>query len=236
MKSYSIETAHNVSIAFRPATIGDRILAAIIDWLVIGLYLLLTFNFIINFTSINWLFYIGALPALMYHLLMEYFFHGQSPGKLAMRLQVMRINGSEADFTAYFLRWVFRLLEITLTLGVAALLTVIINGRGQRLGDIAAGTALVCKPTRKSRSFLDQLDADDRPVTFPQVTHLSQADFALIREALESYNFEPGNEIMIELRDNMLKKMGAERKSSARKDLEAMLNDFKRMHYDNEPG
>ena len=87
---------------------------------------------------------------------------------------------------SYPIRWLFRLLEITLTIGLIAFLTVLINGKGQR-GDIAAKTTVV--KLRSKVKLSDTIYADinsDYIPKYASVIELADVDISTVKEALAS--------------------------------------------------
>ncbi|HCI71200.1 MAG TPA: RDD family protein, partial [Balneola sp.] len=86
-------------------------------------------------------------------LIFEVVWNGKSFGKWMMGLQVVMLDGSSPSFGNYLIRWMLRLLEVSFTNGILAFITVLINGKGQRLGDIAAKTCVI--KTRKKVKLSD---------------------------------------------------------------------------------
>ena len=145
MQSVEVRTAQNVKIRYEAASIGDRIVAFFLDGIVlvaitVGLSGLVSSMEATLPVSVSVLLF---LPLMMYHLLMEVFFNGQSIGKKTLNIKVVKLDGSRPSLGAYVIRWLFRILEITTFTGVLALIVILVNGKGQRLGDIAAGTTVV---------------------------------------------------------------------------------------------
>ena len=62
-----------------------------------------------------------------YHLVCEYAFNGRSLGKYTMRLQVVKLNGKKLTFWDCMLRWIFRLIDISISSGVVALVPSVLN-------------------------------------------------------------------------------------------------------------
>jgi hypothetical protein len=74
-----------------------------------------------------------------------------------------------------------------MTSGVIAFFTLLLNGKGQRLGDIAAKTCVVKvgKRTKIDDTMFEELN-DNYDATFSQVVELSDKEIAIINEVLKS--------------------------------------------------
>jgi hypothetical protein len=124
-------------------------------------------------------------PLVFYHLFAELALDGQSLGKRIMKIRVVKIDGTEAHFLAFFIRWIFRLVDVAFLFGAISTLTIIINGKGQRLGDIAANTTVI---RLKSSSVADTLFTrlpDNYELTFTQVNKLEDKDIYTIKEVIQ---------------------------------------------------
>ena len=109
MDNIKIQTTQNVDIEYELASIGDRILATLLDYLFFFGYILLVFLFIAligsDIEDNLWLLVVLFLPILLYDLLCEMFFQGKSFGKMIMKIKVVKLDGTQAGFGAYLLRW-----------------------------------------------------------------------------------------------------------------------------------
>lgn len=192
----SILTSQNVALEYEPASLGDRILALMLDYLIFLGWMIFYFVLIRllpgafqnRFASTVLL----LMPFMLYDLLCEVFLNGQSLGKIAMKIRVVMLDGSPPNLGAYLIRWLFRLIESPVFLaGIVPLITVAANGRGQRIGDIAAGTTVVklTRPVTLAHVMYRALP-EDYQVQFPEVTQLSDRDLNIIREALRLNNPE----------------------------------------------
>jgi len=123
-----------------------------------------------------------GIPSFLYFLLLESFWDGRTPGKAALGLRVVKIDGSKPGFGSYFVRWLMRTIDITLTSGGVAVFTILLNGKGQRLGDIAAGTTVITerKKVQLSHTILETIEEDYVP-KYPQVTVFTDADMQKIK-------------------------------------------------------
>ncbi len=210
MQRINVQTAQNVRIAYEAASVGDRIIAFFIDILLIVLVLMglstLRDNLGMDLpTSVK---IVLTLPFMLYDLIFESVFQGQSIGKMALKLKVVMLDGSRPSIGAYFIRWVFRLIEITGTSGMVAAITILINGKGQRLGDIAAGTTVVKLQQKRSvqRHELIKQEPEEYAVSFSNVDNLTDKDIAVILETLKVYR-NSGNKIPVETVENKTKEI-----------------------------
>ncbi|MDI1255160.1 MAG: RDD family protein [Flavobacterium sp.] len=196
MTQLSINTTQNVNINFTAASLGERILATIIDLLVQVAYLIIVFWLIFNVMGLgdavnDWdrwsqaaIIIIFMIPVTFYTLFMESVFEGQTLGKMAMKIKVVKIDGYQASFGDYLIRWLFRLVEIWTTY-VLGLIMIIVSSKSQRLGDMAAGTALITLKNNVSinSTILEEIDMAYVPV-YPSVIKLSDNDVRIVKETM----------------------------------------------------
>jgi uncharacterized RDD family membrane protein YckC len=212
MSQVSVSTPFNIYLEFEIAPIGRRMLAWVLDMVVLLVYArgMKYFLYIILFNSKSYSRGIDMLlvsvPMLLYHLVMEVTWHGQSLGKKAMGVRVISIEGGEPRLGQYLMRWIFRLWEwpmffgflamdtfnlffqviATGILGIFVVIIIAISSRNQRLGDLAAGTTVV--DLRYRFSLADTLFKDiqvaDYKVMFPDVMRLSDRDINAIRSVI----------------------------------------------------
>lgn len=240
MQSIEIQTAQNVNIEYPVASIGDRVIAAIIDQLIMVGYLLVIiflYIWILNLTEGSAIYFPVAyfiilfLPLFFYHLLCETFLNGQSFGKKIMKMRVVKIDGSQAGIGSYFLRWILAPIDIYFTYGAVGLITLLINGKGQRVGDLAAGTTVV---KLKAEVKLDDTILRATPVNyevkFPQVSVLSDKDIAIVKEVLDMNYKNPDifiyEQILQKTKSAVEKKTGISSNMRAITFLDTVLKDY----------
>ena len=197
MSEANIITGQYVQISQSPASLGERIVAQIIDSFLIICYLVGVSLLIAEldfFYRTKMLFFLIAiyLPALFYHFLMELFNHGQSVGKMVMRIRVVKKDGTTPGIGDFFMRWLLQLVDLGFS-GVGALV-ILISKNSQRLGDLAAGTIVIqLNDYRKIQVSLDEfyyLDRKYKPV-YPQAEDLSLNQLDVIQRTLNSeYGYE----------------------------------------------
>jgi uncharacterized RDD family membrane protein YckC len=203
MENIRVETTQNVDIEYGLASIGDRIIASIIDGLLIGLGFVTLIVILSLFEEFIWtggaFFTVAILiiisAAVFYPLYMEYFFNGQSIGKIAMKIRVVKLDGSQPAFTAYFLRWLLRLFEVNITSGAVAIVSILVTSKSQRLGDLAAGTTVIKIEKRTSlRDTIFHYVEDNYEPVFQSAANLEVSDIDLMKRLIEKnkrHNVEP---------------------------------------------
>lgn len=208
MDKFQIETAQNISIIQNVAGIGERILAYLIDGLVMLSYILFV-SYLLGLlempASSQWVYLlIIGLPVFLYFLVWETTWNGQSPGKAALNLRVVKLDGTKPAFSSYLIRWLLRIVDITMTSGSVAVVTILLNGKGQRLGDLAAGTTVITEKARigLDRTLMVDLPEDYQP-KYPQVTVLSDRDVQeikdLYRESVKNSQFQVLHSLSLKL-------------------------------------
>ncbi|RNI28814.1 RDD family protein [Rufibacter latericius] len=234
METLKIRTTQNVEVEYEIASVGDRILAYLIDcvvgfgWMTICA---LVFFFLAaqggqpSTAAIVVVVVVAMLPFTFYHLLCEIFMNGQSLGKRAKDIKVIKLNGQTPGVGDYLLRWVFRTLDIWFY-GIVAICTIVITGKGQRLGDLAAGTSVI-KTTaiRKRNPFQVQLE-ENYQVVFPEAAVLSDKDMALIRKLLAKAIEHRNEELLSRIATRAKEVMGVQPNLTDREFLKTVIKDY----------
>lgn len=190
MQTINVRTTQNVSIQYPIASIGDRILAYLLDTVILTAYTIAIVALFINIDmEIIWIWIMMLVaPWLLYRLFFEIFMNGQTPGKRTLNIQVVRLDGTQPSIGNYFLRWIFEFVDIYPLSGALAVIIIAANGRGQRLGDIVAGTTVVKLIAQReiTASEIFVTTENTYQPTFPQVVQLEPRDIELIQRALEA--------------------------------------------------
>ncbi len=232
MHSIGIESAQNVVIQHEVASLGDRIVAYIIDMLVILAWIVVMA--VLIFVSIDALEFgavtvtlivIAVVPYMFYHLVCEITMDGQSIGKRAQRIKVARLDGGQPTLGQYVMRWVLRPIDGFYWLG---LVVILINGKGQRLGDLAAGTTVVSLKQRlRVQDTLMTDVAAEHQVSFPEAVRLSDAQAALIKEVISNTQVNDRWTLVEEMAAKVRAAIGNEGQGlKALEFLQAVLRDY----------
>jgi uncharacterized RDD family membrane protein YckC len=221
MSIVTIATPFNIDLELNVAGFGKRLLAWIIDTCIQTAYYFAYVNVVhsnlpynSNLRMLSGLF-LGALPLMSYHFLMEVFFNGQSIGKRAVGIRVVNFTGNRASISQCLIRLLFRsfglvplvvaiLLDMLNSISDSAMwvwfflilmlasgsifLLYIFSKYGQRLGDRLANTLVI-----ESRATADihktiylNIDEQSYTVRYPEVMKLTDRDINGIRNLLDA--------------------------------------------------
>ena len=195
MAESTIITGQFVRISQTPASIGERLLALVIDYFLIVIYVYSTATLLTElrlpsgFTLIFFLCVI-YLPILGYSFLCETFNHGQSFGKRIMNIRVVKADGTTPSISSYLLRWLLFPIDGPITGGLG-ILVVLLTKNSQRMGDLAAGTMVIKeKNYRKIQVSLDECDYLTKGYhpRFPSAAELSLEQINVLSKALELHH------------------------------------------------
>ncbi|MFN4027438.1 MULTISPECIES: RDD family protein [Flavobacterium] len=199
MSQLSINTTQNVVINFTAASIGERIGAYMLDLLVKAAYFIIIYYVFFSFFQIdrwlnqldNWsqaaVYMLFFLPIAFYSLVQEALLEGQTLGKKLVKIKVVKIDGYQAGFGDYLIRWLFRVIDISIGSGIIGLITMVVNSKTQRLGDISAGTAVITLKNKVtiSSTILEEIGHEYQP-KYPLVIKLSDNDARIIKETFQN--------------------------------------------------
>jgi uncharacterized RDD family membrane protein YckC len=202
MQTVRIKTTQNIDIDYEIAGLGERVLGRLIDMalfiliMVAGAIIIsLTSGF--NSTAIVVLVIIYLVLFVFYDLGCETMMNGQSVGKKMMKIKVISLDGARPSVGQYLLRWLFRIVDFSLSSELCALICVAVSDKKQRLGDMVAGTTLIkTKPRVVAEGLVFTPVVDTYQPVFTQVTMLNDNDISLIHEVIRSY-FATGNQEVV---------------------------------------
>lgn len=188
MKNIEIATAHNIIFKYELATVLHRILAYMIDTAILSMYYIAMSIF---FGWSTMLFYIFAfLGVALYHFIFEVFNRGQSIGKKVLKLRVVTLRGTTPTTKDLFVRWAFRMIDITFSVGLLAIINIVGSEKNQRIGDLIAQTSVVSLKSSSAISLksLRELNRSEDVVNYPSLRQYSDEDMLLLKHAITRYH------------------------------------------------
>ena len=156
-ETLDINTPENVAFGYRVAGIGSRFLATLVDTLIIfflQVVVMVAYSVIINVLDADpsssgsaWVAAIMGLVIFLfywgYYVFFEMLWNGQTPGKRWTGLRVIRADGTPITLSESFIRNLTRLVDFLPAAYGVGIITMFIDKRSRRLGDLAAGTLVV---------------------------------------------------------------------------------------------
>lgn len=217
MTELQINTTQNVNINFTAASVGERILAFLIDWIIKIAYMIVVYQIFFNLFDIDdkiadmdgWsqaaIYGVFLLPVFFYTLIFETLLDGQTLGKRILKIKVVKIDGYQASLADFVVRWIFRIVDLNMMSGVVALVTIITSPKNQRLGDMTAGTAVINLKNNIhiSHTILEELEDSYQP-TYPNVIKLSDNDARIIKETFVTAKASRDYATIIKLRKKII--------------------------------
>ncbi|MCL9805627.1 RDD family protein [Flavobacterium amniphilum] len=240
MSELTITTTQNVNINFKAASVGERIAASLIDILVkiaysfVVWYVLLeglgiAANFAtMDYWSVTAIVIVFFFPAVVYSLALESLFEGQTLGKKIMKIKVVKLDGYQASFGDYLIRWIFRIIENNLFGGLIGFIAIVASKKVQRIGDMAAGTAVITlkNSISISNTILEDIGHEYVP-TYPLVIKLSDNDMRIIKETFNSALAQDDYELINKLKEKIERVTGIKKQSENNREfIRTILKDY----------
>jgi len=155
----SIDAPEHIELTFDLAGVGSRFCATLVDSIILTIILGL---FSVAMNSLNVLEYnmgllaggfehwiVAALILIIFAILWGYYiafelmWNGQSPGKRLLKLRVMKTGGYPITLLESTIRNLIRLIDFLPLFYGIGVITMIIDKKWRRLGDLAAGTLVI---------------------------------------------------------------------------------------------
>jgi len=202
----TLQTPESVELEFTLAGIGNRAYALLIDYLVLGVVLIVfliawavfsiqLLDFINNLAGNNnqlglWLIAIQILITFFiyvgYFVFFETLWQGQTPGKRFVKIRVIRDDGRPVRLQQSTLRALLRPLDDSFFLGV---FLIVLSKQEKRLGDWVAGTLVIQEEqpvasvnlpvSKEAQTLANQLLQE------AELSRMLPEDFAVVRDYLQ---------------------------------------------------
>ena len=162
--SYDLRTPEQIDLQYDLAGLGSRFMALAIDMLIQGavvaafvaVFGLGAAIFAVSFRDLFGrdgflVLSVGVAVAILltflftwgYFLVFEVIWNGQTPGKRVAGIRVLTTRGEPVTLVHALVRNLLRLVDILPTSYMVGTICILVTRRGQRLGDLAAGTVVV---------------------------------------------------------------------------------------------
>jgi len=204
MQTIKVKTAQNIDIDYEVAGVGERTLARLIDFgFFLAAYLIALIIYTLIQKSVGYrvaaivIIIVYVALFVFYDLACETLMNGQSFGKRIMKIKVISLDGGRPRFSQYLLRWLFRIIDFTLSFQLCGLLSAALTQKQQRVGDIVAGTTLIkTNPRTKARNIVFKPVENNYQPVFTNMGALNDQDITLLQEVIRSY-YQSANQNVI---------------------------------------
>jgi uncharacterized RDD family membrane protein YckC len=214
-----VETPEQIGIDFEIAGVGSRMLAAIIDVLIMSILLLVATiaplvliasareaagtmaenigkqdHIFRNVNALGLAIVFLSYFAIQwgYFIVAEVLTDGRSPGKRAMGLRVVRADGFPIGFAETIVRNLVRIVDIVPGVYGIGLVSMVAGRKMQRLGDVAAGTIVIKERVGQGKSSIAAVPMPGEQKPMPP-TRISAALTPAEMTLLTSYRYRAGS-------------------------------------------
>lgn len=210
MTTLLVPTSEGVELRHEIAGAGSRFAAGILDGLIlVGSYLALVIVVLVPLSFdptrvsgfvLGLLAGGGLLAVLAYHALFHALRGGQTPGKRALGIRVLSVDGLPPTAMQVVLRALLWPVDVLLAVPAPlGLILVAATSKHQRLGDLVAGTLVVRAPERSGGEPFSGRTwsalAEKRLALSPgAAARLSPEDRAFLRDLIQRADLDPGRQ------------------------------------------
>ena len=233
MRTIEVTTTQNVTIEYELADARNRILAFVIDLIIIVLLMFFVNMFAGIFSLWRYSEWITIPVFVFYSLVSEILGNGQSWGKKALGICVVKINGTKCSAGDYLIRWAFRMVDIYFSFGAVATLLIGSTERAQRLGDIAANTTVVRIRPRNILRLNDIMNISTYQTyvpKYPAVRQMKESEMLVVKNVLERIKKYPNRahqEAVLELAEILKQRLNiSENIPNPLSFIKTVLNDY----------
>ena len=244
IKTIEINTTQNVTIEYELARLRERAIAWLIDLIILMVaYTLLLqlasplLSAIIDNGDWGWLIMVILMPyafLFLYNILFEILNNGQTIGKIALGIKVVRLDGKDPEWADVLLRALMLLVDVVFSAGVIGSMLIKTTGKSQRIGDLAAHTSVIRIQGNRFQFRLQDIlgisTLDTYEPVYPQVRNLNEGDMIYIKTVLTRLNKYPNNahnDLLEDLVSHLMPILEIEKRPNDRKEfVKTILRDY----------
>jgi uncharacterized RDD family membrane protein YckC len=239
-KTIDITTTQNVTIEYELATLRERLLAWVLDFLLVcfGAFILMQLVQALfgqmGEVALTLIMIVFTVGFFLYFIFFEIWNAGQTPGKKVLGIKVVRLDGKEPEWGDVVLRAILYLMDAFLSLGVLGSVLIKTSPKAQRMGDMAANTTIIKLLSTQYQYRLEDIlnisSLQNYTPVYPQVRVLTEQDLIFIKTVLTRHGQYPNQaheEVIIDLVTHLMPLLGLDRTPANRIDfLKTLLRDY----------
>jgi uncharacterized RDD family membrane protein YckC len=169
--SYSVETPEGVELRLRVAGCGVRAGAWLIDTMIHAGIIFVLLIFVGMFSVLSPEFAMASIMLLVfllnwfYPIFFEVYKNGKTPGKKALGIQAIHNDGTPIGWKSSLIRNFLRSADFLPFFYLSGILSIILDRKCRRLGDLASGTLVVYTDDERQRYKIPKSKALMLPIT-----------------------------------------------------------------------
>jgi uncharacterized RDD family membrane protein YckC len=239
-KTIEITTTQNVTIEYELAALHERIRAWVLDLVIFmfgwGILSQLIRGILGSFSEVASIILVilGFSGFFLYHIIFEIWNLGQTPGKKALSIKVVRLDGNDPEWGDVVLRAFLHLVDSLFCLGAIGSVLIKTTGKSQRFGDMAANTTVIKLFNSRFEFRLEDIlsisSLQNYTPVFPQVRKLTEHDMLFIKNVLSRHAMYPNqahHEVVEDLVTHLMPILGIDKRPDNRLEfLKTLLRDY----------
>jgi uncharacterized RDD family membrane protein YckC len=201
-----IETPEQIDVELEVAGLGSRYMAQVIDWAIkiaviltlvlLGAFITALLDFRVENRTTQMLLValfvaLGYLFVLGFDIYFEVRRDGQTPGKMVAGIRVIREGGAALDFGSACVRNLVGLADFLPFGYLLGALVMMLNQKGQRVGDMAAGTLVIREralaPPGQGVEVAGKLATEEITFTSQQLAACDPVDRHILKAFFQRY-------------------------------------------------
>ncbi|MCB9306661.1 MAG: RDD family protein [Lewinellaceae bacterium] len=244
-KTIEITTTQNVTIEYELALLRERMLAWLLDLVVFVISYFLLFllllrpllSAVFRDSGFDLGFAFFLLPFLFYffyNIFFEIWNAGRTPGKMALNIRVVRLDGKDPEWSDVVMRALLHLVDSFFSAGIIGSLLIKTTGKSQRLGDMAANTTVIklhsARINYRLEDILNIYSLERYQPVYPQVSRLGEHDMIYIKKVLNRWQQFPNtahNALLGELTARLMDMLDIDQRPASEQEfLKTLLLDY----------
>jgi uncharacterized RDD family membrane protein YckC len=196
MAKIEVPTTQKVFIQYETAGLMLRAMAWCIDCGVVFIFFIAIYflfssaNFFQNETVLLVVAVLFMLINFLYSLIIEIATNGQSVGKKATGIAVIKLNGNALELKDYMVRWAYRAIDFGLSFFAIGFISILMSEKNQRLGDMIANTTVIRLKSDRVITLEDLQNLPDKEeyaAKYPLVTMYNDRQMLALKNLLTRY-------------------------------------------------
>ena len=115
---------------------------------------------------------------------------------MLLKLKVVALDGERPSVNDIIMRWLFRLIDVWMSLGSIGIIFISSTRKNQRIGDILANTSVVKLNNENvvQLNRIKEIGDYKKEIKYPAIVRYNDKDMLLVKQALKRNQMSPSKE------------------------------------------